>query len=136
MSGLIDLLTGGSLGAVFGGLQRVVETKMSNSLKKEEFKHIEAMQSLQFQHDLRMARQQLMVEEIKSIASHTQATFDHEVNFKPAQWVDNIRALIRPMLTVTVIWMAYIKPDEFLSLASAVILWWFSSRVSINGGNT
>lgn len=132
MSIIADVLGGGALGALFGGLQRVIEKKMDTAFKIEEFSHIREMHKLSQEHEMRMARQELMVAELNQQTTHTQATFDHDISFKPSTWVDNIRALVRPVLTCGVLYMAYDNPYVHGPLASAVIMWWFSSRVKIN----
>lgn len=131
MSFWVEILSGGGLGALFGGVQRIVETRMSNAFKLAEFEHIEKMQNLQFDHELRLSAQELLVEEIKQAGETLIATYDHDKSFKPATWVDNIRALVRPILTFTLVFMAWVNPAEFLTLASAVVLWWFASRVQL-----
>lgn len=131
MSGLIDLITGGGIGAVVGAVQRVVEKYQDNQFKKIEFDHVEKMQNLQFEHETMKQRAALLVEEVRTAGEAVVATYEHDGKFKPSQWVDNIRALVRPVLTFVLVGMAYQHPDEFLALASAVVTWWFASRVSI-----
>lgn len=46
------------------------------------------------------------------------------------KWVDAVRAMIRPLLTVMLTIMAFIKPDDddLVWMASTAVNWWFGSR--------
>lgn len=131
MSVLVDILSGGSLGALFGGIQRGVEKYQELQFKKLEYAHVEAMHDKQNTQDALMADKDLLKTELQEFGKALTGSYDHDASFKPDTWVDNIRALVRPVLTFTLVWMAWYNPTEFMALASGVVLWWFASRVQL-----
>lgn len=131
MSILVDILSGGSLGALFGGVQRVVERYQETKLKALEFQHVLELHKLQNTQDALMADKDLLKTELQEFGKALTGSYDHDASFKPDTWVDNIRALVRPVLTFTLVWMAWYNTTEFMALASGVVLWWFASSVQL-----
>lgn len=133
MSLIVDMLSGGAAGALFGGIQRGVETYQTGKQKLAEYQHIENMHVLQNKQDLLMADKELLGEQARQDGENLRGSYEHDASFKPHTWVDDIRALVRPSITYVLLWMAWNNPPDFLGLASACVLWWFASRVNVPG---
>lgn len=136
MSIVADILSSGGLGtaigSVFGIGQKLAATWMENKHQEKEWAHELELHELQFQQDLSMAKQDLLQAEVTASAATMKASFEHDASFKPAQWVDNIRALVRPTATVLLIILSFFEPETYLALAGLALGWYFSSRVRVD----
>jgi len=159
----MDIITNAMSGGLFGilgtTLNRVAgyfERKQQNAheLKKWEheerrFEHEKELRDMDFTHEQQLhklnmeaARQRTMddIAVTDSVGSWEgmKASIEHDASIqKVAPWVNNLRALVRPLLTVLlwliVAWIFKKTADESIVeaatfAATAATLWWFGDR--------
>lgn len=138
MSWIADLLTSGGIGSAIGAVagigQKIIATKMENDFKTKEFAHIEKMHLLQNDQEIRMAEFAADAEELKAHTAALTGSYTHDASFEnTSKWVDNIRALVRPVCTTIAFPLTYMQPAVFGGYLGMMLSWWFASRIKING---
>lgn len=129
---LLDIFTGGGIGAAVGAVASSVEkyfTRKAEAVaKREDNRHIEAMQSRQHQFDALMAEKDLLGEQIEADSATLIASYNHDSSFEnTSPWVANIRALVRPLSVAGTGILAIWHPEFFASFMMT-LTWYFSSR--------
>ena len=138
MSWIADLLTSGGIGSAIGAVagigQKIIATKMENDFKTKEFAHIEKMHLLQNDQEIRMAEFAADAEELKAHTTALTGSYTHDASFEnTSKWVDNIRALVRPVCTVMAFGLTAWQPDIFAGYLGLMLSWWFAGRLKLEG---
>lgn len=148
IEGIASFLSGGATGLLGSALGRVFnyfEHKQKIAEKKIDYE--QELKLIERQSQLRMAEQQLDNEHRMDVAEEenythrVMATYEHDSNFGEAsQWVVNILRLVRPVLTLVLIFGAYwmagkteavtelTLANQALALAGMSVSWWFGDR--------
>lgn len=134
---LISTLASGGLGGIVGGvggiLQKVWSQKLEAELKVQEWSHIERMHYLQEAADRRRDSHALDISNAQGSWTALDSSIQAEAKITgTSTWVNNFRALVRPMLTTSVLALAVFFP-VFMNLATMTVAWWFGSRGSAEG---
>lgn len=134
---LLTALSSGGLGAIVGSVggiaEKVWSKKLDAELKGKEWEHVENMHELQIKADAAKASQDLEIADVQGDWSALNESIKAEAGITgTSQWVNDTRALVRPLLTVLVLLLAVMEP-VFMNLATMSVAWWFGSRGSAEG---
>lgn len=129
---LLATLSSGGLGAIVGSVggiaEKVWSKKLDTELKVKEWGHIENMHQLQLDADEQKNSHELSITNAQGDWAALGQSIKAEASTSGAsQWVNNVRALVRPILTLSVLTLAAFDPS-FMNLATLAISWWFGSR--------
>lgn len=130
---LIDILTTGGIGSAIGAIagigERVILGKMEAQKKTAEWEHIRVMQQLQYQHETREAEYGLR-NKVEEVTGQVWAqSFEHDSAMgETSVWVNNIRALVRPVALVICFPLTYFEPLTFAGYLGMMLSWYFASR--------
>jgi len=130
---LIDILTTGGIGSAIGAIagigEKVVLGRLEAAAKANERDHIYRMQQLQQEHEMRQAEHELLGQMEKTAGEVWVESFKHDASTgQTSQWVNNIRALVRPASLVICFPLAYFEPMTFAGFLGLMLSWYFASR--------
>ena len=131
---LLDIFTGGTLGSAIGAFvgvgEKVVAQYWDLKAKKLEYSHVEKMHEMQFAQEQERAKNELVVAQLNADTQMMEGSFQHDSSIQnTAQWVSNIRALVRPASIALGFGFTVYDPATFFPLLSLMVAWYFASRV-------
>ena len=125
---------GGVLGLVGAGIKQFAAHKKQEQANAQEVlmqKAINENMRLETERMSLKGKIDLEYQESDADAKGLQAAIAAEASTtNTAQWVNNIKALTRPVLTLLLVIAAAIKPDEddLVWMASTAVTFWFGDR--------
>lgn len=134
---LIDILTTGGIGSAIGAIagigEKIVLGRLEAEAKEAERDHIYRMQQLQQQHEARQAEHELLGQMEKTAGEVWVESFKHDASVgQTSVWVNNIRAMVRPLALLACFAGAVYDPIVFSGYLGMVLSWWFASRGRTN----
>ena len=129
----LDILTSGTIGSALGAIVGVGDKYLTHTMalktKKVENAHIEKMHGLQSEQDRYMAEQKLIETSITADQAILVGSYEHDSSFKDTSpWVNNIRALVRPVSLGIGFALTVYNPVVFSGFLGTMISWWYASR--------
>lgn len=128
---ILESLMAGGFGALVGFVEKPLAQFMDLKVKREENRHIETLQGLQHEHDLKLADKELLGEGIKADAEMMTASYAHDSSHgeNTYEWVIAICKLTRPAALFLTFIGTWHNPEVYSSAFMLVLAWWFASRV-------
>lgn len=144
----------GLFGSIVGAGAKYLQEQQRQAWEQKKWAHEEEMHKLQMQARAQETEQEIAIASAEGSWSGLEASYQHKVASGPvSQWVNNLRSLFRPFLTImlwfvaiAVVWMltsgliaGYIKEATTAQLieysvrslifsASTATVWWFGDR--------
>ena len=131
--GFLELFTGGTLGTALGAVgaltEKFITQRMANAEKERERDHIRQMFDLQMQADAKQHEQELSITTTEGDYKTFDSSIQHDMGLHKdtSKWVRNVLSFFRPLLCVTLIYVAMQDP-QFVTLAAMSVGWFFGSR--------
>ena len=140
---LIELLTSAAGGGLFGLGASLIKGWGAYKTKQLDFQHevnmtIEIGKNMTLEMDLAKVKGtiDLEIQESEADARNLTAAITAEADMKGSSpWVQDVKALVRPVLTGSLVILAFIAAfnnnpytDQFIFMATTAVLFWFGDR--------